>query len=63
MPYLDLVKKTPYGLHLLDLNSVIDSPWCLIGDFNEFEEFSDKKGGLIAQPSRLRTLPHFSNLY
>ena len=54
-----LCEKEAFWTHLLELNFVIDSPWCLIGDFNELEEFPDKKGGLITQPSRLQRSPLF----
>jgi len=37
--------KDAFWNHLRNLNSVIDKPWCLIGDFNELEHPDDKQGG------------------
>ena len=48
-----------FWAHLLELNSIIDCPWCLIGDFNDIEDFSEKKGGIAPSPSRLRRLQPF----
>ena len=51
--------KEGFWTHLRHLNEVIDLPWCLIGDFNELEYPTDKKGGLPATTSRLVRLPTF----
>ena len=39
------VDKSGFWNHLAKLNSVIDAPWCIIGDFNELENNTEKKGG------------------
>jgi len=54
-------EKEPFWTHLRNLNDVIDMPWCLIGDFNEIECPSDKKGGQPVTNSRLVRLPSFLN--
>jgi len=54
-------QKDVFWSHLRHLNSVIDHPWCLIGDFNELESPADKTGGSPATPSRLTRLPNFLN--
>ena len=55
-------EKDPFWAHLRNLNDVIDLPWCLIGDFNELECPSDKKGGQLVPPSRLVRLPSLLNI-
>jgi len=37
-------EKDTFWTHLCNLNDVIDMPWCLIGDFNELECPSTRKG-------------------
>jgi len=37
--------KDVFWNHLRNLNAIIDTPWCLIGDFNELECPDDKTGG------------------
>ena len=37
--------KSDFGNHLSELNNVIDTSRCIIGDFNELENSMDKKGG------------------
>ena len=37
--------KEPFWNHLLQLNTVIDIPWCIIGDFNELASPYEKLGG------------------
>ena len=44
-------QKPSFWTHPKDLNGVMDSPWCLIGDFNELEHANDKRGGRILSPS------------
>jgi len=56
---VQISQKAPFWEHLLELNNVIDSPWCLIGDFNELENFSEKRGGQCPVPSRFNRLPQF----
>ena len=53
--------KDVFWNYLRNLNSIIDKPWCLIGDFNELECHADKTGGPPAAPSRLTRLPSFLN--
>jgi len=38
--------KQAFWEHLTQLSSILDIPWCLVGDFNDLETPSDKKGGL-----------------
>ena len=52
-------QKDAFWSHLKSLNSVIDIPWCLIGDFNELERHTDKTGGPPVQQSRITRLPSF----
>jgi len=54
-------QKAVYWNHLRNLNSLIDKPWCLIGDFNELESPDDKAGGPPVDPARLTRLPNFLN--
>jgi len=54
-----LGQKDPFWQHLAELNAVIDSPWCLIGDFNELEDLSEKRGGFSLSMSHCRRLPQF----
>jgi len=54
--------KDGFWTHLRNLNSVIDTPWCLIGDFNELECPADKQGGPMATQARFNRLPSFLNL-
>jgi len=51
--------KDAFWSHLRNVNSVIDKPWCLIGDFNELECSADKTRVSTAAPSRLTRLPSF----
>jgi len=41
--------KDVFWRHLKQLNELINLPWCLIGDFNELLQFSDKVG--VAPPT------------
>ena len=52
-------QKDSFWQHLADLNAVVDSPWCLIGDFNELEDLSEKRGGSALSKSHCRRLPQF----
>ena len=54
-----LGQKASFWQHLADLNAVIDSPWCLIGDFNELEDASEKRGGSSLSTLQCRRLPQF----
>ena len=51
--------KDQFWDHLVELNSVIDSPWCLIGDFNEIGAPADKRGGITPANSKFLRLNHF----
>ena len=37
--------KVDFWNHLVELNNIIDLPWCLIGDFNEILCPNEKLGG------------------
>ena len=52
-------QKAHFWEYLLELNNVIDSPWCLIGDFNELENFNEKRGGQMPAPSHFTRLTKF----
>ena len=54
-----LGQKDPFWQHLADLNTIIDFPWCLIGDFNELEDLLQKRGGSSVSTSHCRRLPQF----
>ena len=41
---------------LIQMNNVVDLPWCLIGDFNELADPSEKKGG--KKYSQAKFVPH-----
>ena len=52
-------KKSAFWNHLLELNTIIDTPWCLLGDFNELEESLDKEGGSLVSPTQCTKVPLF----
>ena len=52
-------QKHQFWAHLKELNAVMDSPWCLIGDFNELENCNEKSGGLAPALSRFSRLNNF----
>ena len=52
-------QKDEFWNSLLQMNEVIDLPWCLIGDFNELAAPSEKKGGTIYPPSKFLRLNRF----
>jgi len=37
--------KDCFWNHLLQMNNVVDFPWCIIGDLNELANPTEKKGG------------------
>ena len=37
-------EKSFFWNHLSELNNIIDTPWCIIGDFNELEDRADRGG-------------------
>jgi len=45
--------------HLVELNNVIDIPWCLVGDFNELANTNEKKGGQVMSNSKYHRLNNF----
>jgi len=44
---------------LNELSYVIDSPWCLVRDFNDWESPNEKRGGQVAMPHRFTRLNTF----
>ena len=54
-------EKPSFWHHLIELNAVIDTPWCFIGNFNELEEGTDKKGGTPISPLQCVKLLNFLN--
>ena len=54
-------EKEWFWIHLFQINSVIDLPWCLIGDFNELANLSEKKGGQRYTLSKFEKLNYFMN--
>jgi len=42
-------EKEAFWNHLRDLNGIFDLPWCIIGDFNELANPSEKREGQIHQ--------------
>ena len=51
--------KDVFWDHLVNLNTVFDLPWVLIGDFNELESANDKHGGRQVSLKRIGRLPQF----
>jgi len=45
--------------HLRDLNKIFDLPWCIIGDFNELANPSEKRGGQNHPCTKYRRLNNF----
>ena len=45
--------------HLIELNVVIDDPWCLLGDFKELTSANEKKGGHIPTDNKYQRLNDF----
>ena len=52
-------QKDDFWNMLLQMNDVVDLPWCLIGDFNELAAPSEKKGGTTYPQSKFLRLNHF----
>ncbi|KAJ8438052.1 hypothetical protein Cgig2_014181 [Carnegiea gigantea] len=51
--------KDAFWKHLVRMNSVIDLPWLLVGDFNELESLIDKQGGTSPSVQRIERLNSF----
>jgi len=51
--------KEYFWEHLIELNNVIDSPWCLISDLNEIGAPNEKRGGITPADSKFKRLNHF----
>jgi len=54
-------EKESFWNHLLELNHVVELPWCLIGDFNELANPSEKKGGQRYPITKFERLNKFMN--
>jgi len=52
-------EKNDFWTHLIELNNVIDLPWCLMGDFNEILCPNEKLGGQPPATNRFHRLRHF----
>jgi len=54
-----LQDKDSFWNHLVQMNTAIDLPWCIIGDCNELANPSEKRGGQRLPPSKFRRLNNF----
>jgi len=54
-----LRQKDQFWTCLLEFNEAIDSPWCLIDDFNEIGALNEKRGGIISSGNKCTLLNHF----
>jgi len=56
--------KASFWNQLLQLNNIIDLPWCIIGDFNELANPTEKRGGKrypLAKYERLNSFMYHIN--
>ena len=53
--------KDSFWSHFLQLNTVIDLPWCLIRDFNELANPSERKGEQRYPNTKFARLNNFTN--
>jgi len=53
--------KNPFWEHLKEMNTVVDMPWCIIGDFNELAAPNEKIGGQILSNYKYDRLNTFLN--
>jgi len=51
--------KNAFWDRLIHMNTIIDVPWCLMGDFNELASANDKLGGVIPHANRYSRLNQF----
>ena len=59
-------QKDTFWEHLYHLHNSIDKPWCIMGDFNEMLNASEKIGGTPLTSSKLQRLNdflHYSNSF
>ena len=54
-------EKNEFWNYLLELNTVFDLPWCLIGDFNELASSKEKIGGQSLANRKYNRLNSFTN--
>ena len=54
-----LQDKDSFWTHLVQMNNVIDLPWCIIGDCNELANPSEKRGGQRLPLLKFRRLNNF----
>jgi len=54
-----LTDKDEFWSTLMQMNNVVDLPWCIIGDFNELANPSEKKGGKRHSQAKYVRLNHF----
>ena len=54
-------EKEFFWNQLLQFSSVVDLPWCLIGDFNELASPGEKMGGVSYPLSKYDRLNNFTN--
>ena len=51
--------KDNFWQQLVQMNNLVDLPWCIIGDLNELATPSEKKGGICYPPSKYSRLNNF----
>ena len=51
--------KDPFWKPLINLNQVIDMPWCFMNDFIELASLNEKKGWLVLYDNKSQRLNEF----
>jgi len=55
-------EKDSFWQYLIELTTVFDLPWCIIGDFNEIASPSEKQGGQVFPCNKYWRLNQFLSL-